>query len=284
MDARFQRFDESSDTAAKRLENGLAGRLALIAEGTDDDAAVALLVFDEFGEHAGGAEFLRGTSVNTGEQGFGEVFDGFGAEMVLDEGGDGAVRERFGIPEDLEAHADFGAPAEQIGPDYGHDLGGDHHLEALGKRHEAAVAEDVGAALRVVGTSQVVTEPDFADELLGPGLGGEPAFRAGFEDAVLHGDGADGATGGRVEDGGIHPGFAEVVRARKAGDATANDADSHRLGLELADHLHDGADVFDRRFGQDAVTEVEDMAGADIGRTAPAGIEKTACHWSHAHG
>ena len=55
-----------------------------IAHGAYDYAAVALLVFDELREDAGGAQVFRGASVDSGQQRLGELADCFIAEVVPD--------------------------------------------------------------------------------------------------------------------------------------------------------------------------------------------------------
>lgn len=225
----FEGFNQGADAGAEGAEDGVFGRRATVAEGADDDAAVALFVFDEFGENAGGAELVGRTAVDSGEEGFGQKFDGFRTEVVVHKVGNGTIGVGDRVAKDFEAHPELGTPAEEFGLEDGQNLGGNYHLQTFGEGEEATIAEDEGATLGVIGAGEIVTEAEFADELLGPWLGCEPAFGTGFEDATFNVDGPDGTAGGRVKDGGVHirTELSQIVRTGKPGDATANDADPH---------------------------------------------------------
>jgi len=109
-----------------------------------------------------------------------------------------------GVGEDFQPHPELGAPAEEFGFEDGQNLGRNHHLQALREGQETTVAQNERPALLVVRACQVIAETKLPDQLFCPGLGGEPAFRAGFEDAAFHVDGPDRAAWGGIKDSGLN--------------------------------------------------------------------------------
>ena len=78
----------------------------------------------------------------------------------------------------------------------------DHEHQAVGHFDEAAVGQDVGLAVGVVGADELIAEAKRAAEIGGPGLFGDEGIGAGFDDASVDVFGAEDAAearGGFVE-------------------------------------------------------------------------------------
>ena len=185
-------------------------------------------------------------------------------------------------------HAEFGGPGKKRGESGGQDFRGDHEHEAVGHGDEAAADEDVGFAIGVVGADELIAETERAAEVGGPGLFGDEGIGAGFDDAAVDVLGAEDAAelrGGFVEnvfDCAGAAGFFEGEGGGESGDAAADDCDaghergcpaSRLSGFRSAEFrsrifLHEAREIFhilDWSFGQDAVAEIEDVAGASGG-------------------
>ena len=118
-------------------------------------------------------------------------------------------------------------------------IGGHHHVEAVGHGDEAAGGilrcgeEDVGLAGRVVGGDEFGFEAEFDGEFACPGLGGDPAIGAALDGEAAFADGFDEAAeavGGFKQhgfDGCAVAGEArEFVGGGEAGDASSDDGDA----------------------------------------------------------
>ena len=133
--------------AFQGLEQRAAAGFGAVGEHAAGEAAVTIGEIGETWKHALNAEVARIAAVDAGEQGFGEVVDGLGAVVILDEFGDGAIGLfGSGTAKEFEAHADLGAPTEQWRERHRHDFCGNHHHEAVGHLDHAAVFADEGLA------------------------------------------------------------------------------------------------------------------------------------------
>ncbi len=104
-------------------------------------------------------------------------------------------------------------------------------MQAFRQDFKAAVAQNVSPSLGVVRTDKLVAHAQFANELLGPGFGRQPALGPGFEDAAFDADGANAAARSGIENHRFDAGLQQVVGAGKAGNPPARDSYFHVLSL-----------------------------------------------------
>ncbi len=110
---------------------------------------------------------------------------------------------------------------------------GNHEHEPVWHRHQLALGDDVGLALRVVRADKLVAQPDLAAEIGSPRLLGEKRIGSGFDQAAVDAVGDKHTTEARagleqnVLDGSAGLAFFFYrVRGRKAGDSAADDGNS----------------------------------------------------------
>jgi hypothetical protein len=106
------------------------------------------------------------------------------------------------------------------------EVGGDHHAHAVGDGDEPAVTEDVGDAAGVVRRDKMLVHAEFAYELAGPGLFGDPAVWAALDDEAVALDGFDGAAEalGGLEEDGVHVALGAVALGELPGGGDAGHA------------------------------------------------------------
>ena len=212
------------------------------------------LHLDEGGQDGAGAEGADVAAEDTAEQRGGDAVEHFPAEVAEGEVGDGLVvrgegGEQFGGACGFGAVGGDGGRGEERRAVEGFEVGGDHHVEAVGHGDETAGGmvrggeEDVGFAGGVVGGDEFGLEAKLDGEFAGPGLGADPAIGAGFDGEAAFADGFDEAAkagGGFVEDG--FDGHAAAREAREfegggeAGDSASDDGyAAHALGSRFGD-------------------------------------------------
>ena len=112
--------------------------------------------------------------------------------MALDEGGDGlVVIDGARRMEEFPRHAQLGLPRKKWRHASGQDFRGDHEHQAVGHFDEAAFGQNVGLAVGVIRTDELVAEAKRAAEIGGPGLFGDEGIGAGFDDASVDVFGAE---------------------------------------------------------------------------------------------
>ena len=93
---------------------------------------------------------------------------------------------------------------EQAGGQERQNLGGHHHHQAVGQRHQPAALAHEGDAQVVVGADHLVGQAQVADQVQRRGLDREKAVGPGLEGAAFHALGLDDAAQARprFDDGG----------------------------------------------------------------------------------
>ena len=208
--------------------------------------------------------------------------------MALDESGHRlVVIDRTRRMEQLLRHAQLRLPGKKRREAGGQDLRRDHEHQAVGHLDQAAAGQDVGLAVGVVRADELVAEAQRAAEIGGPGLFGDEGIGPGLDHASVDVFGAENAAEPRrrfvesVFDVGAGAAlFFEREGGGESGDASADDGDAiHGLRLPASGFrlpagrswrifLHEAREVLhivDRSFGQNAVAEIEDVAGASGG-------------------
>jgi len=94
----------------------------------------------------------------------------------------------------FRSHADLCAQGKKRRQHSGHDLGGHHEHEPIGHLHQLAFGYDVGLALRVVRSDELVAQPDLAAEVGSPRLFGEKRIGSGFNQATVDALGGEHST------------------------------------------------------------------------------------------
>ena len=187
-------------------------------------------------------------------------------------------------------HAQLGLPRKKRREPGGQNFCRDHEHQTVGHFDETAVSQNVGLAVGVVRADELVAEAESAAQIGGPGLFGDEGIGAGLHQASVDVFGAKHASQTRrrfvenVVDIGAGPALLfEGEGGGQAGNASADDGDAfHELRLPASGFRLPGAarelrrrillhetrqilHIVDRRFRQDAVAEIEDVAGASSG-------------------
>ena len=216
----------------RRLVLGPRQFLAGSEQGTAQ-TAMSALHFGEAGKHGAHAEAGSLSAIDSGEERVGEAVDHLRAVMSLDQGGYAfiAIGGAGGMEQFLR-HAEFGGPGKKRRESGGQDFGWHHEDEAGGHGNEPAADEDIGFAIGVVRTDELITQTEGAAKVGGPGLFGDEGIRAGFNDAAIDVCGAENAaefkrrfikdvldsTGGAL--------FFEGEGGAESGNAAADDGDA----------------------------------------------------------
>ena len=227
-----QSLDELAESALQGRKKRAFGGLRWIGFGlrlrqnTARQAAVLRFNLRESREYTVDAHLARIAAIDAREQRLGQIVDRFLAVVVQQKIFDRAIGPRIArLAEKLQAHADLGAPTQEVGFHHGHDLGGDHHHQALGQPDQLALLENVGDARMVVRSDDLIGEPQFADQIHGPWFGAEKSVGTFFEHTALDDRGSDHAANARLSlhDGGPDAGLRQVVGSGKTGDSAADD-------------------------------------------------------------
>ncbi len=189
----------------------------------------------EAGEGADQAQPVGVARVDPGDEGLGDLLQGFVAEAAPDEVTQGLVPHPTPRQRQIQTHADLPRPGQEAAAGERQELGGDHQHGPLGQGMQVPVAQDVGRGdgrsrtdleARVAG--QAHARRFLTDEAVRPALD-EEAFRGPFGHDVTAG------AVGRLVDGqtdlpALFPGQGKnPSRRRQAGDATAHHGDAHRV-------------------------------------------------------
>jgi hypothetical protein len=118
--------------------------------------------------------------------------------VALDEGRDGlVVIDGPGRMEKLLRHAQLGLPGKKRRKTRWQNFGGDHEHQAIGHGDEAALGQNVGLAVGIVGADELIAEAKRAAEIGGPRFFGDERVRARFDDASVDRLGAEYAAEAR---------------------------------------------------------------------------------------
>src|ERR1700693_5621326 len=90
-------------------------------------------------------------------------------------------------------HANIRTPGKKRRESCRQDFGWDHEHETVGHGDEAAADEDVGFAIDIIRTNELIGEAEGAAEIGGPGLLGDERIRASFDDVSVDVFGAEDA-------------------------------------------------------------------------------------------
>ena len=128
---------------------------------------------------------------------------------------------------EFERHAGLAAPGEDVGREEGPEARGREQVEALGRRAQAAGADDEAAPVRVVGLNDAVFDAEPPGEFQSGRLLGDERVRPAFEQEALapprpHRP-AQAARRFEQQDLGRRFQLQQPVRRREAADAAADD-------------------------------------------------------------
>ena len=267
-DGSDEAIDEGAEAGAESGEDSSC-RLRVVSCGLrskcSNEGAVGALHLDEGGQDGAGAEGADVAAEDAPEEWGRDAVEHFPAEVAEGEVGDGLVvlrrcGEEFGGAGGFGAVGGDGCRGEERRAVEGVEVGGDHHVEAVGHGDQAAGGilrggeEDVGFARRVVGGDEFGLEAEFDCELAGPRLGGDPAVGAAFDGEAAFADGLDEAAeavGGFEEDGfdlrAVASEARELVGGGETGDASSDDGDACSQGP--GSRLEVRGDDVDQGFG-----------------------------------
>ncbi len=224
--ARPQGFDQLAESAFQRLQERTAGILGpRRGKNAARQAAVLGFDFDKARQHAVDAHLARIAAIDAREQRLSQIIDGLLAVMIQQKFVDRTIGLRaVGLAENLQAHADLGAPTQQPRLGQRQDLGGDHHHQSLGHRNQLALFDDVSDAGMVVRADHLIGQAKFADQIHRPRLGGHESVGAFFEHAALLHRSLDHSAHARpaLQQRGTNARFREVVSGGKTGDSAAD--------------------------------------------------------------
>ncbi len=190
-------------------------------------------------EDGANAEAGGFAAVDARQERVGKAVDHFGAVVAFDERGNAFIA--IGCARRMEkflGHADFRTPGEKRRESGGQDFGRDHEHQAVGDGDESAAHENVGYAIGVVRSDELVAEAESAAEVCGPGFFGNEGIGSSFDDASLDELGAeDAAERGRrfiegVFDSAGTAMLFEGESGGESGDASADDRDAGHECLE----------------------------------------------------
>ena len=150
-------------------------------------AAILRLHLGKPRQHRANTELRGLAAVDAGEQRVRQAIDHLRTVVALDQGGNTFValrpaRRKTPFP----YHAKFCGRGKKRRQQRRRQFGGNHEHQPIGHGHEPALHQDVGSAIAVIGTDELIFQADPAAEVRGPGLFREKRIRTSLHQAAIH--------------------------------------------------------------------------------------------------